>query len=118
MTESEAMRAVTFPWVRAGVIGASVLGLGRALGETIAVAMVSGAILYPSSHSLYDTMTTIAATIVTQLDSAIADFSGLSVATLAEVGLVLTVITLIANVGARMLVHRVASTALPVGRGI
>lgn len=118
MTDSEAMRAVTFPWVRAGVIGASVLGLGRALGETIAVAMVSGVVLGSSAHSLYASMTTIAATIVTQLDSAIGDVSGLSVATLAEAGLVLTVITLVANVGARMLVRRVATTALPVGRGI
>src|ERR1700691_6172532 len=41
MTDAEATRAVTLPWVRTGVIGASVLGLGRALGETIAVAMVS-----------------------------------------------------------------------------
>lgn len=118
MTDAEATRAVTIPWVRAGVIGASMLGLGRALGETIAVAMVSGSLVGSNPHSLYASMTTIAATIVQQLDSAGGDASGLFTSTLAELGLVLLVITLVANVGARLLVRRVSGTALPVGRGI
>ncbi|MDA8280937.1 MAG: phosphate ABC transporter permease subunit PstC [Actinomycetota bacterium] len=118
MTEAEALRAVTLPWVRTGIVGASVLGLGRALGETMAVAMVSGAVLGAVPHNLYQTMTTIAATIVSQLDSAFTDATGFFLRTLAEAGLVLVVITLLVNVGARMLVRRVASTALPVGRGI
>jgi phosphate transport system permease protein len=118
MTDTEAVRAVSFPWVRAGVIGASVLGLGRALGETIAVAMVSGVILGATTTSLYGAMTTIAATIVTQLDSAFNDVTGLAVSTMAELGLVLLVITLVANVGARLLVRRVSTTVLPVGRGV
>jgi phosphate transport system permease protein len=117
MTDAEATRAVTFPWVRSGVIGASMLGLGRALGETIAVAMVSGVILR-STTSLYGAMATIAATIVTQLDSAFGDVSGLAVSSMAELSLVLLVITLAANVGARLLVRRVSTTALPVGRGV
>jgi phosphate transport system permease protein len=118
MTDSEAMRAVTFRWVRPGVIGASVLGLGRALGETMAVAMVSGVLLGQSAHSVWSQMNTIAAAIVTQLDSAFTDASGFALKTLAELGLVLVVITLIANVGARMLVRKVSGTALPVGRGV
>jgi len=118
MTDAEAANAVTIPWVRSGVIGASVLGLGRALGETIAVAMVSGAIVGALPSSLYAGFTTIAATIVSQLDGAFTDASGLAVSTLAELGLVLLLITLLANVGARLLVRRVATTALPVGRGI
>lgn len=118
MTDAEAAGAVTIPWVRSGVIGASMLGLGRALGETIAVAMVSGALVGSGIHSLYSAMSTIAATIVTQLDGAFTDASGLAVSTLAELGLVLLVITLLANIGARLLVRRVATTALPVGRGI
>jgi phosphate transport system permease protein len=118
MTDAEATRAVTFPWVRAGVIGASVLGLGRALGETIAVAMVCGVILGQTTTSLYGAMTTIAATIVTELDAAFNDVSGLAVSTMAELGLVLLLITLLANVSARVLVRRVSTTALPVGRGV
>ncbi len=118
MTDAETLRAVTLPWVRTGIIGASVLGLGRALGETMAVAMVSGAVLGTLPHNLYQTMTTIAATIVSQLDSAFTDATGFFLRTLAEAGLVLVVITLLVNVGARLLVRRVAATALPVGRGI
>jgi phosphate transport system permease protein len=118
MTDSEAARRVTLPWVRTGIIGASVLGLGRALGETIAVAMVSGALLGATTHSLYGAMNTIAAVIVTQLDAAFTDVSGLTTSTLAECALVLITISLIANVGARVLVRRASRTALPVGRGL
>jgi phosphate transport system permease protein len=118
MTDSEAIRAVTFPWVRSGVIGASMLGLGRALGETIAVAMISGVILGTTPHTIFSTFSTIAATIVTQLDGALTDGTGFAVSALAEIALVLLVITLITNIGARLLVRRVATTALPVGRGI
>jgi phosphate transport system permease protein len=118
MTDWEVTRQVTIPWIRAGIIGAVVLGLGRALGETMAVAMVSGAVLGTLPTTLYATMSTIAATIVSQLDSALTDSTGFAVQTLAEIGLVLAVLTLAVNVGARFLVRRVAGTALPVGRGV
>jgi phosphate transport system permease protein len=118
MTDSEALGAVTMPWIRSGVIGASVLGLGRALGETIAVLMVCGSLTGAEVHSFYGAFNTIAAAIVSQLDGAQTDASGLALGTLAELGLVLLVITVVVNVGARMMVRRVATTALPVGRGI
>ena len=118
MSEWEVTRTVTLRWVGSGIIGAIVLGLARALGETMAVAMVCGVILTGLPGNLYATMTTIAATIVSQLDSALTDASGLAVKTLAELGLVLMVFTLGVNVLARLLVRRVAGTALPVGRGV
>ncbi len=118
MTDAEAVRAVTFPWVRAGVVGASMLGLGRALGETIAVAIISGVQIGVVPHSIFSEFATIASVIVSQLDGALSDGTGFAVATLAEIALVLFVITLIANIGARLLVRRVATTVLPVGRGI
>jgi phosphate transport system permease protein len=118
MSDWEVTRQVTIPWIRSGIIGAVVLGLGRALGETMAVAMVSGAVLGTLPGNVYATMSTIAATIVSQLDSALTDATGFAVQTLAETGLVLAVITLAVNVGARWLVRRVAGTALPVGRGV
>ena len=99
MTDAEATRAVTMPWVGAGIVGASVLGLGRALGETIAVAMVVGGGPGYTTRSLYGAMTTIAATIVSQLDAALNDVSGLAVSTMAELGLVLLVITLFLQFG-------------------
>jgi phosphate transport system permease protein len=118
MTDSESMQTVSIPWVRTGVIGACVLGLGRALGETMAVAMVSGTVLGANARDLYSTMTTVAATIVSQLDSSLTDASGFAVETLAELALVLLVITLVVNVIARMIIRRVSTTALPVGRGV
>jgi phosphate transport system permease protein len=118
MSDAECARRVTLPWVGTGIIGAVVLGLGRALGETMAVAMVCGVALASVPGNLYDTMTTISATIVTQLDSAFTDGTGFEVRALAEAGLVLMVITLAVNIAARMLVRRVSGTALPVGRGL
>lgn len=118
MTEQESIRAVTIPWVRTGVIGACVLGLARALGETMAVAMISGAALGANARNFYSTFTTIAATIVSQLDSAFTDSTGFAVRTFAELALVLLVITLIVNLIARLIIRRVSTTALPVGRGV
>ena len=118
MSEWECARRVTLPWVFSGIIGAVVLGLGRALGETMAVAMVSGAMLGAMPANIYSTMTTIAATVVSQLDSAITDSTNFAVKTLAEAGLVLMAITLLTNTAARALVRRTTSAALPVGRGV
>ncbi len=118
MSDWECARRVTLPWVSRGIIGAVVLGLGRALGETMAVAMVSGAALGAMPTNIYSTMTTVAATVVSQLDSALTDSTNFAVKTLAEASLVLMVITLLTNMAARALVRRVSGTALPVGRGI
>jgi phosphate transport system permease protein len=118
MSDWECARRVTLPWVSRGIVGAVVLGLGRALGETMAVAMVSGAELGAMPSNIYSTMTTIAATVVSQLDSALTDSTNFAVKTLAEASLVLMVITLLTNVAARALVRRASGTALPVGRGI
>jgi len=117
MSDAECARRVTLPWVGAGIIGAIVLGLARALGETIAVAMVSGANFSSLATNFYGGMTTIAASIVQNLDSAFGDGSGFSVDTIAELALILMIITLATNVIARFMIRRVSGTALPVGRG-
>jgi phosphate transport system permease protein len=116
MSDAECARKVTLPWVGAGLVGAVVLGLARALGETIAVAMVCGVNLGTIATNLYGTMITIAANIVQNLDTVITDQLG--VRTYAELALVLLVITLATNVVARLMVRRVSGTALPVGRGL
>ena len=116
MSDAETARKVTLPWVGAGLIGAVVLGLARALGETIAVAMGCGVALGQVATNLYAAMITIAANIVQNLDTVITDQLG--VRTYAELALVLLVITLATNVVARLLVRRVSGTALPVGRGL
>ncbi|HVC26342.1 MAG TPA: phosphate ABC transporter permease subunit PstC [Acidimicrobiales bacterium] len=117
LTSAEVFRTVQFRWVRTGVLGAAILGLGRALGETIAVALVTGSVLQ-SATNIYGTTTTIAATIVSQLDSAQTDPTGLYVRVLAEAALVLMAITLLVNIAARRIVRRSArGVALPVGVG-
>jgi phosphate transport system permease protein len=116
MSDSQAARKVTLPWIGAGLVGAAVLGLGRALGETIAVAMVCGVALGTLPTNLYAAMITISANIVQNLDTAITD--RMDVSAFAELALILMVITLAANVIARLLVRRVSGTALPVGRGL
>jgi phosphate transport system permease protein len=118
MSDAQTARKVTLPWVGAGIVGASVLGLGRALGETLAVAMCCGVALNAVPGNIYTTMTTISATIVTQLDSAFTDGTGFAVKSIAELAFILMVITLLVNVAARWLVRRVSGTALPVGRGV
>ncbi|HEX9064682.1 MAG TPA: phosphate ABC transporter permease subunit PstC [Streptosporangiaceae bacterium] len=118
MSDFETARRVTLPWVGGGIVGAVVLGLGRALGETMAVAMCCGLALGQVPGNIYAACTTIAATIVQTLETALQDATGLAVETLAELGLLLMVITLLANVVARLLVRRVSGTALPVGRGL
>ncbi len=112
MTDWEVANKVTLPWVRSGVIGATVLGLGRALGETIAIAMIGGAALHIPS-TIYLPFTTIAATILTQLDGQLANPQGVSA--LAELALVLAVISVAVNLVARLIVSRTGRVAAPVG---
>jgi phosphate transport system permease protein len=116
MSDLETTRKVTIPWISSGIAGAVVLGLGRALGETIAVAMVCGVALGSLPTNLYGAMVTIAANIVQNLETAITD--PMDISAFAELALVLMVITLLTNVVATLLVKRVSGTALPVGRGL
>ncbi len=115
-TEAEVARRITIPWVRSGIVGATILGFGRALGETMAVAMVSGSIQGHLANNIYGTMTTIAATIVTQLDSSFTDATGFALANLAELGLILAVISILVNFGARTIVSRTSKYRAPLGR--
>jgi phosphate transport system permease protein len=114
MTDWEVANKVTLPWVRSGIIGATVLGLGRALGETIAIAMIGGAVLRIPMN-IYQPFTTVAATILSQLDGAFSDGTGFAVATLAELALVLAVISVGVNLVARLIINRTSRIGAPVG---
>jgi phosphate transport system permease protein len=100
-TKWEMVRMAVLPFGVSGVIGAVILGLGRALGETIAVAMVIGN--RPEiSASLFMPSSTLASVIANEFVEATSD---LNLAALVELGLVLLVLGLILNIAARTLVY-------------
>jgi phosphate transport system permease protein len=93
---------VVLPFSRNGIIGGAMLGLGRALGETIAVSMILSADNHVTSHILQPGGGTVASLIVREfLGSSQLEQSALFVA-----GLTLFVITLTINLGARAIVAR------------
>ncbi len=118
LTPTETIRFVTIPYVRTGLIAAAVLGWARALGETIAVLVISGDALNIYPHSIFDPFSTMAATIAAFLDSALTDSTGMAIHALAEVGLVLLAVTFLTNLGGRLLARRFSDAGLPVGRGV
>ncbi len=101
----ETLRTVLLPATRRVLIGSSILATGRALGETMAVLMVSGNALNYLPGNIYTPISTMASFIVSQLDSALQDPTGMAVRSLAEVALVLCVISVIVNSFARVLLY-------------
>ncbi len=102
-THFEVVTKAMMPMVRATLIGGVVLALGRALGETMAVLMVSGGGINILPTSLFSPISKIAYFIVSQLDSAESDPTNMSVRALSEIALVLFLITLAVNAGAKLL---------------
>ncbi len=105
-TRFEVLFKVVIPELRRPLVGVSTLALGRALGETMAVLMVSGNALGYLPQNIYSPISTMAAFIVSQLDSALQDPTGMAVASLTEIGLILLVISLLVNGAARLLLQR------------
>jgi phosphate transport system permease protein len=104
-TKWETISQVVMPYARSGIIGAVILGLGRALGETMAVTMVIGnqSPATPSgvSWSLLQPGYTMASALANKFNEATGD---LNVSALVEIGLILFVVAVIVNVFARLLV--------------
>jgi phosphate transport system permease protein len=102
-TRWEMIRTAVLPFGRSGIISASVLGLGRALGETMAVAMVlsaTGAVTFELLTSVNPS--TIAANIALSFPEAY----GMNVNVLIATGLILFVVTFAVNAFARWIVSR------------
>ncbi|MHB1535488.1 MAG: phosphate ABC transporter permease subunit PstC, partial [Acidimicrobiales bacterium] len=118
LTTSESVRVVTIPFVRTGILAAALLGWARALGETIAVLLVSGNFLAGYPKSIFAPFSTMASTIAALLDSALTDSTGMALHSLAEVGLLLLAITRVTHSAGRLLARRLGGPGLPVGRGI
>lgn len=102
-TRWEMMRLAVLPHARAGIISAAMLGLGRAIGETIAVTLVIGS--SPNiGHSIFAQGYTLAAVIANEFGEA--SPGSLHISALIAAGLVLFVLTLLVNGMARGLVLR------------
>ncbi|MBI5069449.1 MAG: phosphate ABC transporter permease subunit PstC [Deltaproteobacteria bacterium] len=103
-TRWEAIRMAVLPFGRAGIVGAALLGLGRALGETMAVTMVIGN--SPEIHaSLFAPGYSLPAVIANEFAEATGE---VHLGALAALGLVLFGITVLLNGAARLLVAAVA----------
>jgi phosphate transport system permease protein len=103
-TRWEMVRGVVFPYTRAGIAAALILGLGRALGEAIAVTQVIGG--QPTIQwSLFASGDSFASRIASQFQGAA---SGLQISSLAYLAVILLVFSLAANVLAQLIVRRVA----------
>jgi phosphate transport system permease protein len=102
-TTWEVVRYVVLPYTRVGVIGGVMLGLGRALGETMAVTFVIGN-AHRVSSSLIAPGTTISATIANEFTEAVGD---LYTSSLIALGFLLFVITFIVLAAARYLLARI-----------
>lgn len=100
-TRWEAVRMTVLGSAFPGIVGAVVLGLGRAVGETIAVALVIGN-TYAPAHSLFSPAVTIPSWLVARF----AESGGLERSALFELALLLFAISLALNVGARLLLRR------------
>jgi len=100
-TRWEVIRHAVLPFARIGIMGGVILALGRALGETMAVTMVIGNQASPIGPSLFSTGYTLSSVIANQFGEAT---PGLFISALLEAGLIIFIITLIANILAHLLI--------------
>jgi phosphate transport system permease protein len=103
-TRWEAVTSAVIPYARSGIIGAIILGLGRALGETMAVTMLIGN-RHEIAASLFAPGYTMAAAIANEFSEAVGD---MHISALAYVAFVLFLVTVLVNAAARLLIWRVA----------
>jgi len=96
------IRSVILPFGRNGIVGAVLLGLGRALGETIAVALVIVLVFQTNTNLLTQGASAIAPTIALRFGEA----SPVERSGLVAIGLALFIVTLVVNLAARAIVSR------------
>jgi phosphate transport system permease protein len=112
-TRYETTRIAVLSYARSGIFGACILGLGRAVGETMAVAMTIGN-ANKISWSLLDPGQTMASLIANNWGEA----EGLQLAALIEIGVVLFIVALLVNVFARLMVGRFMKAVPTTGAGL
>jgi phosphate transport system permease protein len=106
-TTAEVVRDIVLPYTRIGVVGGVMLGLGRALGETMAVTFVIGN-SHRISASLLAPGTTISATLANEFSEAVGE---LYTSSLILLGFILFIITFIVLAAAKLLLLRLDQQA-------
>ena len=103
-TRWEMIRTAVLPYARSGIVGAVILGLGRAIGETMAVTMLIG-----NTPGISLSLLAPAYTMPSVIANEFAETtSKLHAATLMELGLILFVVTLLINILARLMIRGVS----------
>lgn len=100
-TRWEMVKSSMLPWARSGIVGASALGLGRAVGETIAIAMLLG-----NSPNIFSSLLGPGSTLASVIALETNEADGLQLSSLTALAVVLFVIAFLINAGARLLVSR------------
>ncbi len=104
-TRWETVRMAVFPYVKSGLVGASMLGLGRAIGETILVTMIIGNVVGPSAipTSFFSQGQTLSSLVANEFNEA---SSELHLSALIALGAILFILTMGINIVARLLVKK------------
>ncbi|MDX6379264.1 MAG: phosphate transport system permease protein [Rubrobacteraceae bacterium] len=98
-TRWEMFRHAVLPYAKSGVLGAMILGLGRAAGETMAVTFIIG-----NSPQLFSSLFDQGATLASIIAGQFPEAGGILLSVLIELGMILFVITILINVSARLMV--------------
>jgi phosphate transport system permease protein len=109
-TRWETVWSVLFPYAKAGLLGATIIGLGRAVGETILVTMVIGNAIGVNAipDSLFSPSQTLSSIIANEFNEAVTEFHS---SALIALGAVLFLLTMGINIGAQLLVSRMVKVA-------
>jgi phosphate transport system permease protein len=109
-TRLEMIKTAIFPYAKSGLFGAAILGLGRAVGETMLVTLIIGNAIGVSAipDSLFSPSQTLASLIANEFNEAV---TSLHVSALIGLGVVLFMLTIGINIGARLMVSRIAKAS-------
>lgn len=110
-TKWETVKTAVFPSARSGLLGGSILGLGRAVGETMLVTMVIGNAIGLAAipTSPFSPSQTLASLIANEFNEAVTSFQ---TSALIALGAVLFLLTIAINIGARFMVSRISTQGL------
>lgn len=112
-TKWEMVRHSMLPWARSGIVGASALGLGRAVGETIAIAMLLG-----NSPGIFDSLLGPGSTLAGVIALETGEAGDLQLSALTALAIILFLLAFAINALARALVRRTAAGPGPVRRRV